>query len=52
LKPRKSRKATLAALEKESDRAVRDLIRRWQARPVEKRTTFLRKRIAPGRTAL
>jgi hypothetical protein len=52
LKPKRSRKATLATLDRESDRALRDLIRRWQARPVAKRTMFLRKRIAPGRTVL
>jgi hypothetical protein len=42
----------LLALEKESDRNVRELIRRWQALPAAKRTMFLRKRVGPGRTAL
>lgn len=48
----RSRKKQLAAVARESDRALRELIRRWQALPMEKRTHFLRKRIGPGRTAL
>lgn len=39
------RKARLEALERESVRAERELIRRWQALPMEKRTAFLRKRV-------
>jgi hypothetical protein len=42
----------LAALKKENDRSVRAMIRRWQRLPPERRTGFLRKRVAPGRTAL
>ena len=42
---RVSRKAALAALKKESDLALRDLIRRRLDLPVEKRTNFLRKRV-------
>jgi hypothetical protein len=37
---------------RESDRAMRELIRKWQALPMEKRMNFLRKRIGPGRSAL
>jgi hypothetical protein len=40
-----SRKAQLAALKKESDLALRDLIRRRLELPVERRTNFLRKRV-------
>ncbi|MEQ1758385.1 MAG: hypothetical protein ABL986_08720 [Vicinamibacterales bacterium] len=47
-----SRSAKLAALAKESDRAIDEMIRRWQARPPSRRTNFLRKRIAPGRSVL
>ena len=35
----------LEALKKESEFADRDMIRRWQALPPEKRTHFLRVRI-------
>jgi len=37
---------------RESERASRDLIRRWQALPPSRRTNFLRKRVGIGRTAL
>lgn len=47
-----SRKAKLAALKAESNRALDDLIRRWQALPPGKRTNFLRKRVGICRTAL
>jgi hypothetical protein len=43
----RGRAARLAALRRESDRALRDLIRRWQALPMAQRTNFLRKR-RPG----
>ena len=42
----------LAALKKESERGLRDLIRRWQARPPGRRTNFLRKRVGFLGTAL
>ena len=42
-----TRKASLAALKKESDLALIDLIRRRLALPVEKRLNFLRVR-RPG----
>jgi hypothetical protein len=45
-RPAASREARLAALAREDERAVRDMIRRWQALPPERRTHFLRKRIA------
>ena len=41
-----TRRAKLEALKKESDLALRDQIRRWQALPPERRANFLRKRIA------
>lgn len=49
-KPRVSRRAKLAAVRRESERALRDLIRRWQALPPERRTSFLRKRRPGGST--
>jgi hypothetical protein len=47
-----SRHTKLLALKRESERALDDLIRRRLALPPSKRTHFLRKRIAPGRSAL
>ncbi len=52
MKKQPSRRAVLAALRKESDRAERELIRRWQALPMEKRTNFLRKRVGLRASAL
>ncbi len=52
MKPKRpSRKSRLDALAKESDLAERDMIRRWQALPPEKRTNFLRKRVGLRATA-
>lgn len=45
---KEQRKAALAALRKESDRALVDLIRRRLALPVESRLNFLRVRIPGG----
>jgi hypothetical protein len=44
-KRRITRKKRLEILKKESELADRELIRRWQALPPERRTNFLRKRI-------
>jgi hypothetical protein len=44
----KNKKAQLAALEKESERALIDQIRRLQALPMNKRTHFLRVRHPDG----
>lgn len=49
---RRKREKQLDALTKESERALRELIRRWQALPPERRTHFLRKRLAFRMTAL
>jgi len=49
---RRSRRSRLDALARESERHLRELIERWQRLPPERRTNFLRKRIAPGRSAL
>jgi len=52
LKKPSVRSRRLAALARESERNLRELIRRWQRLPPGRRTGFLRKRVAPGRTAL
>ena len=39
------RRAALRAVKAENERALLDLIRRWQALPPERRTHFLRKRV-------
>jgi hypothetical protein len=52
LKKPPSRRKKLAALKKESDRNLREMIRRWQALPPDRRTNFLRKRIGYRMTAL
>ena len=44
----KKRRATLAALRKESERALRELTRRRLALPLEKRMNFLRVRHPGG----
>lgn len=46
MRKRITRKAKLEALKKESDLALRDQIRRWQALPPDRRTHFLRRRLA------
>ena len=51
LKPRISRAARLAAVGRENERALRDMIRRWQALPPGRRTNFLRKRVGYRMTA-
>jgi hypothetical protein len=50
-KPNK-RKAVLAALKKESDRAEREQIRLLLALPMNRRTHFLRVRLPNGGSAL
>ncbi|MBI1872800.1 MAG: hypothetical protein HYS05_02790 [Acidobacteria bacterium] len=52
LKKRPGRKTKLAALARESERDLRELIHRWQALPPERRTNFLRKRTSFRGTAL
>ena len=47
-----SRRAALAALRKESHRALIELIRRRLALPVEKRMNFLRVRVPGGGSCL
>jgi hypothetical protein len=37
---------------RENDRAILDMIRRWQALPPARRTNFLRKRVSFRGTAL
>jgi hypothetical protein len=46
MKKRVTRKAKLEALKRESDLALRDQIRRLLALPPDRRTNFLRKRVA------
>lgn len=48
----RSRKAALAALKKESDRALRDQIRHLLSMPMNRRTHFLRVRLPGGGSAL
>jgi hypothetical protein len=47
-----ARRTRLAALRRESDRALVELIRRQLALPPEKRTNFLRKRVGLRGSAL
>jgi hypothetical protein len=51
-KKRPTRKQKLAALKRESDREVVDMIRRLLAKPMNERTHFLRKRLPGGGSAL
>jgi hypothetical protein len=52
LKKVNRRRRRLAALERESERALRESIRRWQALPPGRRTNFLRKRVRLRGTAI
>lgn len=52
MKKRIGRSERLAAVKRESERALRDLIRRRLALPPERRTNFLRARVGVGGTAL
>jgi hypothetical protein len=52
VKKQPKRREKLAALARENERAIRDMIRRWQALPPERRTNFLRKRVRPGGSTL
>jgi len=52
MKRKAHRRKALAALKVENERAVVDMIRRWQALPPGKRTNFLRKRLRWGASAL
>jgi hypothetical protein len=52
VKKRNARRRALAALRRESDRALVDLIRRRLALPLEKRMNFLRRRIGVRGSAL
>jgi hypothetical protein len=52
VKKRPTRKVRLAAVAAERDRALVEMIRRWQALPSARRTQFLRKRIGIARSAL
>jgi hypothetical protein len=46
------RRQKLAAVARESERALREMIRRWQALPPHRRTNFLRKRLPNSGSAL
>jgi hypothetical protein len=52
LKNAPGRKKKLAALARESEHALRDMIRRWQKLPPHRHTNFLRKRVGIGSTAV
>jgi hypothetical protein len=52
VKKRKPRPGKLAALARENERAVEEMIRRWQALPPHRRTNFLRKRVGLRMSAL
>jgi hypothetical protein len=47
-----SRKKVLQALKNESEAADLAMIRRWQALPMDRRTSFLLKKIGPTRYTL
>jgi hypothetical protein len=52
MRRRNVRAKKLAALKKESERALREQIRRLLAKPMNKRTHFLRVRLPSGGSAL
>ena len=52
MKKQVRKRKKLDALARENERAVLELIRRWQRLPPERRTNFLRKRVGPGASAL
>jgi hypothetical protein len=52
MKRKNARKAELRALKKESERALRDQIRRLLELPMNRRTHFLRVRLPGGGTSL
>lgn len=47
-----SRAAELKAVQAENELAIRDMIRRWKALPMNQRVHFLRRRLPNGGTAL
>jgi len=52
LKKKPGSRARLAAVRRESERALRDMIRRWPALPPGARTNFLRARVGRRGSAL
>lgn len=52
MKKRPARRRRLAALAAERDRALQEMIRRWQRLPPDQRTQFLRRRVGWRMTAL
>lgn len=52
IRERRSRRARLAAVARESERGLVEMIRRLLALPPERRTNFQRKRVSVGRSAL
>jgi hypothetical protein len=47
-----SRRAELKAMRAENELAIRDMIRRWRALPMNERVHFLRRRLPGGGTAI
>ena len=47
-----SRAAELKAVQAENELAIRDMIRRWKALPMNQRVHFLRRRLPNGGTVL
>lgn len=52
MQKRPGRAERLRAVARESERALDEMIRRWQRLPPHRRTNFLRKRVALRGTAL